>query len=79
MQRVLGPLLRELPASAAEQIVHAQADEQLQQRVEELAEKANEGELTAAERREYEAYVDAGDLVATLQAVARKVLQTTAG
>jgi hypothetical protein len=34
--------------------------------------------LTPDEQREYEAYVDAGDIVATLQAVARKTLQTVA-
>jgi len=51
----------------------------LQQRVEELAWKANEGTLSPEERSEYEAYVDAGDIVATLQAVARKTLQTVAG
>ena len=56
-----------------------QADEELQQRVEELACKANEGTLTAEEQSEYEAYVDAGDIVATLQAVARKTLQAVAG
>ena len=48
-------------------------------RVEELASKANEGILTPDERAEYEAYVDAGDIVATLQAVARKTLQAVAG
>ena len=51
----------------------------LAQRVEELASKANEGTLTPDERSEYEAYVDAGDIVATLQAVARKTLQAVAG
>ncbi len=68
---MLEPVLRALPPEAARQIAHAEADEELQQRVEELACKANEGTLTADEQSEYEAYVDAGDIVATLQAVAR--------
>lgn len=61
------------------QIANAQADEQLQQRVEDLARRANEGELTPDEQREYQAYVDAGDIIATMQAVARKLLNSAAG
>lgn len=72
LHRVLEPVLRSLPPEAARQIVRAEADEELQQRVQELAGRANEGILTPDEQREYEAYVDAGDIVATLQAVARK-------
>jgi len=79
LHRVLEPVLRSLPPEAARQIVLAQADEELQQRVQELAGRANEGTLTPDEQREYEAYVDAGDIVATLQAVARKTLQAVAG
>ena len=77
--RVLEPILRSLPPEAARQIAQAEADEQLQQRVEDLARKANEGELTADEQREYRAYIDAGDVVATMQAVARKLLNSLAG
>ncbi len=36
-----------------------------------LAEKANEGELSPAEQAEYEAYIEANNLLATLQAEAR--------
>ena len=68
LHRVLEPVLRSLPPEAARQIVRAEADEDLQQRVQELAGRANEGILTPDEQREYEAYVDAGDIVATLQA-----------
>ena len=75
LHRVLEPVLRSLPPEAARQIVRAEADEDLQQRVQELAGRANEGTLTPDEQREYEAYVDAGDIVATLQAVARKLLE----
>lgn len=79
LHRVLEPILRSLPPESARQIAQARADEDLQLRVEELACKANEGMLSPEERSEYEAYVDAGDIVATLQAVARKTLQTVAG
>ena len=79
LHRVLEPSLRSLPPEAARQIARAEAGEELQQRVEELASKANEGTLTPDERSEYEADVDAGDIVATLQAVARRTLQAVAG
>lgn len=68
LHRVLEPILRSLPPEAARQIVRAEADEDLQRRVEELASIANEGTLTPQERSEYEAYVDAGDIMATLLA-----------
>ena len=79
LHRVLEPVLRSLPPESARQIVRAEADEELQERVQELAGRANEGTLTVEEQREYQAYVDAGDIVATLQAVARKTLQAVAG
>ncbi len=43
-------------------------------RLDELAEKCNEGRLTAAEQEQYEAYVEAIDLVSILQAKARRIL-----
>jgi len=76
LHRVLEPVLRSLPPEAARQIASAEADDELQQRVAELANKANEGALTSEEQREYEAYIDAGDIVATLQVIARKTLET---
>lgn len=75
LHRVLEPILRSLPLEAASQIARAEADQELQRRVQELADKANEGALTTDEQLEYEAYVDAGDIVATLQAIARKTLR----
>jgi hypothetical protein len=42
-------------------------DEAVQARVDLLAERANEGLLTAEERSEYEAFINASDLFTTLQ------------
>jgi hypothetical protein len=39
-----------------------------------LAEKANAGELTAEEDEEYKGYVEGGDMIALLQAKARRFL-----
>jgi hypothetical protein len=78
LQSVLEPVLRALPLESARQIAQAEADESLQRRVAELACKANEGALSPEELRTYQAYVDAGDIVASLQAVARRMLQSVA-
>jgi hypothetical protein len=43
-------------------------------RVEELADKANEGLLTAEKRAEYKYYVDVDDLIGLLKAKARRLL-----
>lgn len=59
---------------AARKLVQLKADAQTQARVDELARKCNEGELTSAERSEYEAFVTAGNLIAILQAKARLIL-----
>lgn len=75
--QVLDPVFRALPPDVARRIVDLEADEQLQLRVEDLARKANEGELTEQEARDYAALVSAGDILATLQALARRSLQKT--
>jgi hypothetical protein len=59
-------------------LVAYQGDEAIRARIEELASKCTEGELTEAERAEYEGYVQANDFIATLQAKARKLLERSA-
>lgn len=68
------PLLQILTPEQAEQIVAWQTDESLQDRIAELAAKANDGELSAEEQAEYEGYIQANDFVALLQAKARRLL-----
>ena len=46
----------------------------IQSRIEELACKNTEGDLTAEERAEYEGYVRANKFIAVLQAKARKLI-----
>jgi hypothetical protein len=55
-------------------LVAYRGDESLRSRIEELAAKNTEGELTDQERAEYEGYVQANKFVAVLQAKARKLL-----
>ena len=58
-------------------LAQLQADTSLADRVDELASKAKEGELTGEERDEYEAYIEANNLLAILKAEARFRLQIT--
>ena len=75
--RILEPVFQSLPPETARRIVELKVDEALQRRVEILASKANEDDLSSEERQEYEMYIDAGDILATLQALARRSLRNT--
>jgi hypothetical protein len=57
LDRFLDPLIRRLTLAAAGALVEFRADRADLARIAEVAEKCNEGELTANERAEYEAYV----------------------
>ena len=61
-------------ADVARRVAGLRIDPETQARVDELADKANEGTLSPEERAEYAEYVEAADLVAILQAKARRVL-----
>ncbi|MDX1967751.1 MAG: hypothetical protein SFV23_11315 [Planctomycetaceae bacterium] len=76
--KLLTPVFQALPPDVARRIVNLEADEAAQLRVADLARKANEGELTPEEHAEYEACIDAGDILATLQVLARRTLERTA-
>jgi hypothetical protein len=77
LNRLLDPLARSLTPTAARALVDFRADAGTQARIAELAEKCNEGQLTPKERAEYEGYVRAIDLIAILQAKARRLLSQT--
>jgi hypothetical protein len=68
------PVLGILSTEQVHKIADYHADEALQERIAQLAEKANEGELSEEERAEYEGYVQANRFVAVLQAQARRSL-----
>ena len=71
LENIVEPLSRCFTPEVAQQVAELQADDQLQARVDILAEKCNEGQLTPEEREEYELYVRAGNFLALLQAKAR--------
>ncbi len=75
LDRLLDPVGRCLSEDAARALASLHADEPTQARVRELAEKCNEGTLSADERAEYESYVMASAVVAILQAKAQARLR----
>lgn len=72
---MLDPVARCFTPEVARQVVVLRAAPALQSRLYELAAKANEGELSDEERQQYEAYVEAIDLIGILQAKARRIVQ----
>ena len=58
----------------AKGLVALRATPEVQDRIDELADRCNEGTLTPEEQAEYEAYVDAIDVIGILQAKAREAL-----
>jgi hypothetical protein len=72
--RGLDPILEFFNFEQARALVGYRGDEALRARIEELARKSTEGELTDAELAEYEGYVQANKFVAILQAKAKKLL-----
>jgi len=74
LAQLLEPLEECLTPELAQKIAALRASPKVQARIDELADKCNEGELTPEETAEYTSYVDAIDLITVLQAQARDVL-----
>jgi hypothetical protein len=77
--RVMEPLGRCLTPGSAKEILSVRADEGAAARLEELASKSDAGTLTPEERAEYQLFVEVGDLLALLQAKARRYLSEHPG
>ena len=75
LNRMLQPVVGCFTPEVAAKVANLRADEQLQGRIDYLAEQANEGLLTPEEYDEYASYVHAIDVIAILQAQARAVLR----
>ena len=72
--RATDPIFDLLTRDQARAIIEFRGDEELVQRIDELAAKCNEGELTDEERAEYEGYARANRFIAIIQAKARRLL-----
>lgn len=77
--RLLEPLADCFTPDVARRIAGLRADPETQARIDELAEKANEGTLSDEEQEDYLGYVEAIDLISILQAKARAVLKRSPG
>lgn len=78
LDRVLDPFTECLTPEVAQRIVNLRADAPTQARLDELADKANEGQLSAPEKAEYDRFRDAFHFVTILQAKARRLLERQA-
>ena len=71
--RGIRPMLEIVLPGKADEVIGFQADPDLQARIEELARKSTEGELTEDERAEYAGYVRANKFVAILKRQAKQI------
>jgi hypothetical protein len=73
-ERGVRPLLRIVLPEKAEAVIRLRAAPKIQARIEELAGKSTEGQLTELERAEYAGYVRANKFIAVLQTQARQLI-----
>jgi uncharacterized protein YnzC (UPF0291/DUF896 family) len=69
-------VLRIVLPEKAEAVIRFRAAPEIQARIEELAGKSTEGQLTEAEMAEYAGYVRANKFIAILQRQARQLIGT---
>jgi hypothetical protein len=74
LTKILDPVAQCFTPEVAKRVVELRADPAVQARLEELAEKCNEGTITPEEMAEYDAYIQAMDVVAVLQKKARTLI-----
>jgi hypothetical protein len=75
LEQLLRPLRRGLNAELAALLLRMQADDEVQARYEDLAERNTEGQLSPAEQNELASIVRANSLLTVLKAEARAFLQ----
>jgi len=75
LEQVLDPFVDCLTPDAAQKIVGLRADSEAQSRLDQLAERANEGLLTEEERAELEKLRATFHVITLLQSKARRILR----
>jgi hypothetical protein len=76
---MVDPISRALTPQAAAEIVNLRADTETQRRIDELADKCNEGLLTSEEQAEYQDYIALFNVLTVLQARAQGILAARNG
>jgi hypothetical protein len=71
----LDPLSPCLDTESARRVVELRVAPPVQQRIDALAERANDGALTSGEAAEYEALINAADFISILKIKARQHLR----
>jgi hypothetical protein len=71
---VLFQPVTEISAEAAREIIGIRLEPSLQMRLDEYADLANRGELSADQREDYEQFIDGLDVLAVLKSKARAAL-----
>ena len=74
LSKLLDPVAECFTPDVAKHVAELQADAGVQARIDELAEGANDGLLSEDETAEYDAYIQAMDVLAILQARARALI-----
>ena len=77
LDEMLDPLTRCLDAESAQRVVDFRIAPAVQERVEELAARANEGSLSSEQRAEYEALISASEFISILKLKARRSLRSS--
>jgi hypothetical protein len=77
LDQLLTPVGDCLTPEVAQHLVDLHASPDMQARLETLADKSTEGQLSAEERAEYETAVAAIEFISVLQAKARRLLSQT--
>lgn len=72
------PLADALTPESAKLLASLKVSPSVQRRIDELAAKCNQGEMTEPERQDYEEYVRVGNVLAVLKAKAKAALATKA-
>ncbi|MGO9268774.1 MAG: hypothetical protein ACLQOO_00685 [Terriglobia bacterium] len=73
---LLEPLSRCLDAESSQRVAEFRVDPAVQERIDTLAERANDGVLDEEEQAEYEAFINAADFISILKLKARRQLSS---
>ena len=79
LDRLVESMVRTFTPEVARSLIQLRADPELQARMDELAQKSNEGRLTPEEREEYETSIRFANYLAIIQAKARRLLKAADG
>lgn len=74
LDRLLDPVTETFSPEVARAIINLRADCELEEHINILRQKANEGTLSAEEDEEYKDFVEAVDVISIIQAKARQSL-----